>query len=1514
MTQPPKTALSRLNITGFKSFADEVSLDILPGLTGIVGPNGCGKSNIVESLRWVMGESSARALRGGESDDLIFAGTEGRPSRNIAKVTLQLTNARNLAPAPFQEEDTLEITRQAERGSGNLYRINQKIMRAKDVQTIFADLASGSRSSSIISQNRVGELINAKPEERRLLLEEAAGITGLHLRRHDAELKLRQAENNLERVEEHCTTMQERREILAEQSQNALKYRQISENIRLSEEKLSLLTYQRARALCENTQKSLEENQHEKDKIQQQLTQLEDEKAEILKKKNHLHTQKEESRPALEKAKIQKEIISHNLEHLLVNNRSKQAQIEKIQQEIEKETEYKAQLEKEREEYLLKLEEKTPLIKEIQQKTTHILAELTRYRENLLHLTQEEETLQRQTQIKTQEFQHAQQQHRMLHDALEAQKDAAQNLKKQILSLEEEEAQLEAHKKEFADIDRLQEDHLALEKELQKLNATLQEIAVEEEILSHNLHIAQQENERVHKRKTQLHHELETKTNKHLLEEKKKEEYQQHLLTPEQENTLEESCTASEKELALLELQEKEKFQEYETLSQEYRQIHQKKEEISHSKLFLEREKARLTHLEEEKKNALKNAEEGFTRLQQEEKNLPNLENLQDSLTQKQKEISLLQEKISQNEASLSQRNQEKDALEEEFSQIKTTLIETESEIKAIQKTLPSYIPNKEGAPLKTIFEEISCPPEFHKALATALSEELDAQLLPEKETLSKEMIRVWRNLPAKISKNRLSLPCLSDYIHAPPALKASLSAFYLIDETQDPLSLQKSLPQGEALIDRKGNLWRWDGFIRTENAPSSAEIKIRHTQRLQELTRLQKEMLEKASLEEKKHAEITILLKNEEARIKEAKTTLSLLLKQEQEAISAVQDAEKQRDYLHIKSAQLKEYTQSIRRDYEEIFQNLLEISQKITHLPLLDAIILKEEQKNTALTALSQKRSEIQQEQQILQKNYHLLLQKKDAALLQHHHALTQIARITENALDYAQEKTRLEAEIKTLTHAHSDTLIDDIQQKQAVHRHKKEEISKEKEILAQKNTFLANSIKEQEKSAQDYHHTRLILSEKRKNLLTQQAQEAQKLTSLREKEQEARRELENFSTLPEEEKKLHTFHEKRASLQKIKEDLEKEHLILQEKERLFTQEKQALTHQMEIQSKSLHYTHKKIFDLKEQLMALEKERVSDPQHLEMQLQDAQTHLEKLEKEFSAYEDSLKNLALQEETNLKNQHDIQEELQKYKAYSIRFSERLGQSKQNLEKIQNNPHIPQEKFLNTPQITESETKIRQNIEKLQEERAELGAVNLCAEEEFQNLETHFQTLLKEQHDLTEAISRLRKGLHALNKEGRERLTKTFKEIDSHFQRLFTRMFGGGTAYLKLLGSDDPLEAGLEIFAQPPGKKLSSLSLLSGGEQALTALSLIFAAFHCTPAPIYILDEVDAPLDDANVERFCSLLTEMAQQTGTRFLVVTHHQLTMAHMDRLFGVTMQERGVSRLLSVNLSETIHFANG
>ena len=213
---------------------------------------------------------------------------------------------------------------------------------------------------------------------------------------------------------------------------------------------------------------------------------------------------------------------------------------------------------------------------------------------------------------------------------------------------------------------------------------------------------------------------------------------------------------------------------------------------------------------------------------------------------------------------------------------------------------------------------------------------------------------------------------------------------------------------------------------------------------------------------------------------------------------------------------------------------------------------------------------------------------------------------------------------------------------------------------------------------------------------------------------------------------------------------------------------------------------------------------------------------------------------------------------------------------------------------------------VERELDGAKRERERLGPVNLRAEEELAEVQAQHDGLVAERDDLVEAIKRLRQAIGSLNREGRERLLAAFEIVNGHFQSLFATLFGGGTAELQLTESDDPLEAGLDILARPPGKKPQTLSLLSGGEQALTAMALIFAVFLTNPAPICVLDEVDAPLDDANVERFCDLLDEMTRRTETRFVTITHNPITMARMNRLFGVTMAERGVSQLVSVDLT--------
>src|SRR5919197_1250096 len=248
--------IERLRLVGFKSFVDATELAVEPGLTGVVGPNGCGKSNLVEALRWVMVEGSAKRLRGGERDDVIFAGTAARPARNIAEVALTIDNSARDAPFAFNDRDEIEIVRRIERGGGSTYRANGREVRARDVQLLFADAASGAHSGAMVSQGRIGPLIDAKPAERRLLLEEAAGTAGLHARRHETELKLDAAEENLSRLDDVVATIAAQFEALKKQARQAQRYRRVAEQIRRTE---ALLFHARSRAAETEAERAADE-------------------------------------------------------------------------------------------------------------------------------------------------------------------------------------------------------------------------------------------------------------------------------------------------------------------------------------------------------------------------------------------------------------------------------------------------------------------------------------------------------------------------------------------------------------------------------------------------------------------------------------------------------------------------------------------------------------------------------------------------------------------------------------------------------------------------------------------------------------------------------------------------------------------------------------------------------------------------------------------------------------------------------------------------------------------------------------------------------------------------------------------------------------------------------------------------------------------------------------------------------------------------------------------------------
>ena len=847
----------KIQLNGFKSFADKTNFLIEEGLTGIVGPNGCGKSNIVESLRWAMGETSAKSMRGSGMEDVIFSGTSNKASKNIAEVSISIGNQNNDGPIQYRERDEIRIKRKIEKDKGSKFYINDKEVRARDAQMFFADLSTGAHSPSMISQGRIGALVTAKPTDRRAILEEAAGISGLHVRRHEAELRLSAAENNLKRADELRRQQERQLANLQKQAEEATKYKSISEEIKKIEAGLYYLRL----------------------------------------------------------IEIDKEI--------------------RIENEINTEAE----------------------------------GEVAGYNEKI------------------------------------------NKLEKKI-------------KSETDKVNPLREKNIENLSKIQRLNLELQNL--------------------------------------------------------DEENT-----------------------------------------------------------------------------------------RTQDEIETVKKSLQTLEEDITRERGIIIDANSNEKRLKEE----KNELIEVDSK----------YF---------------------------------------ETEKLSNEEL--------ENAKNKL-------------------------DEEQK---------QVDAVVNNM--------------AESTLNISLGPIENIKSTINRAKELVESNEINQ----------------------ALTLL------------------DRCNI---ELDNFLKDIKNDKSR--NELLKVNEKSKNIKLFQEKYADAYSKNQSIKKESIKRNE----------------------------------------------------RIKTI----------------------------ETEIESWKN-LLANS----EKMVNE-------LSE-RKNKLNDQ--------------------LEQLENQPR------TQAEKKGQIS--------ESLRISEKEK---NDNEVIISETDDEIESLRNELNKI---QEQSIQIRERKASSG-----------ATIEGLEKRKSDLLDRISSeLNLTEENILENSN-----------------------LNGLEELPN--HVDQEDLL----------------DKKKQQREKLGSVNLKADEETSKYEVEIKKMEQDRADLVTAIIKLKESINELNQKGRERLIEAFEKVNRKFNEVYTKLFNGGNAKLELVDSDDPLEAGLEMLVSPPGKRLQSITLLSGGEQALTALSLIFAVFLTNPSPICVLDEVDAPLDDANVTRFCSLLKELTKITNTKIIIVTHHALTMSKMDRLYGVTMPEKGISQLVAVDLQK-------
>jgi len=1138
--------ITRLRLLGFKSFVEPTELLIEHGLTGVVGPNGCGKSNLLEALRWAMGETSYKSMRGSAMEDVIFAGSQDRPSRNMAEVTLFIDNSRRTAPAEFNDSDLLEVTRRIEREAGSAYKVNGKDARARDVRLLFEDAATGARSPALVRQGRIGEIVNAPPQERRRVLEDAAGIAGLHSRRHEAELRLKATEANLARLADLIGQLASQLQALRRQARQAQRYREISGKIREAEALQHHLHWEAACALVEHEEAAFQEalgtvaqeTKAEGEALRQQ--------AEAAEKLQPLRDEEAARAAVLHRLSVERDALEREEARAKARQAELETRLAQASRDLAREEEHIAEAE--------------GMLRGLGEEGRRLQAASSRDRE----MPQLREAVAK---------------------AAEALASAEQALTKATGDLAEARARRSRLETEQADLRdrraRLETEASSVAESLTKLEG---ELAGHGDLAKLNANAA----------------------------------------------SLASAVQRSEAELAAAEAEE---------------------------------QRARVR-------------ETGARDL---------------------------------------------------ASAAKLKWQELETEFATAVKLLQP----KNAGEWSPIVEQVRVKQGYEQALGAALGDDLDA-------AADESAPAHWR-LTASAEDPALpeGATALSEFIEAPSVLHRRLTQIGVIGPELGS-SLQAKLKPGQRLVSRFGDLWRWDGYSVRAGTAMAAGARLIERGRLASLSAdaLVAEQRSKA-------AEIEL-----DAAAREVMTS--------SEAVKAIRQIAKE------------------------------------THLQLdraREAIAVtehKSQARSKQLGALAEAKH-----------HTHAALEEVRAQLTNSASALGELASLGE--LETVLETAKSSAAEQRSIHARAEAALEGFEREVRLRQERIQAIGAE-QALWQKR--IANA--------------------------------REQIATLRAREEETSADLAALANLPAE----------------------------------------------------IEQRRSKLLDA---IAAAERERSKAADDLAL----AETALKRLEK---ALREVQERLAGARENRARTEARLESARERRAECAHTVREQLDCAPEAcLSLAALKPNAP------IPPLVEVEARLA----KLKADRERLGGVNLRAEEEEAELSARLEEMEREKADVEEAIVRLRQGISNLNREGRKRLLEAFDTVNGHFQRLFKTLFGGGSAELKLVDSDDPLESGLEILACPPGKRPQVLTLLSGGEKALTALALIFAVFLTNPSPICVLDEVDAPLDDANVDRFCLLMEEMARSTDTRFLIITHHPLTMSRMSRLFGVTMAERGVSQLVSVDL---------
>ncbi|MDO5605030.1 MAG: AAA family ATPase [Paracoccus sp. (in: a-proteobacteria)] len=1137
----------RLRLNGFKSFVDPTDLVIREGLTGVVGPNGCGKSNLLEALRWVMGENRPTAMRGEGMEDVIFAGTSRRGARAHAEVTLTIDNRTRLAPAAVNDADAIDIVRRITRDAGSAYRINGKDARARDVQMLFADASTGAHSPALVRQGQISELINAKPKARRRILEEAAGISGLYARRHEAELKLNAAEGNLTRVDDTLEQLAAQAASLGRQARAAARYREIGAALRQAEGALLYRRWAEAEAgragAAEALRAAITAAAGAEAAARRAIAAREAAEAALP----PLHEEEQVAGAVLSRAVVEREALDEAEARAAQAITDLRARIAQLDRDIERE----GQLNRDAAEVVGRLD------------------------------------------WEKRELEKAGQGHDERHEsAARAADEAASALREveaRLAELTDEAARLAA---QAQSAERLVADLDAMRDRAERAAAEAGQAAARADEAGAAAGAALRDAEAV---------------------------------------------------------------------------------------------QAGAGQAADAADAALSAAETGRAAAEQAE----------------------------------SAARTERAGIEGEAGALN-------AEITALEKMVARG--SGDGAAL---LAQLAVDRGFEAALGAAFGDDLE--IGPAGDGSG------WIELPDY--GEAAALPAgaapLSGHVRAPAVLGRRLSQIGVADDAGQAAAIQAGLCPGQALVTRDGGLWRWDGMRVLPGEGGSAAA--RH---LEQVNRLAETRLAAAAVTARADQAVTV---HDAARARltaagAAEKTARDARREAERALSdAARAATRAESDLSLAGARAESARAELKRHTEDAGDaraRLAEAQRQLAALPDRGAAAAAVENARTGVEA----------------------------------------ARMATMARRAALDELKRDANARTK---------------------RLQEIAKEESGW------------------------RLRLE-----------QAGSRATELSGRRDAAAAELSVAETQPA-------------------------------------------------------------------LLAARRDGLQEAETA------AQARLDRARQSRADADEALRRAATAEREAERSASDVREAraVAEARADAARDAEAAARTR-IADETETTPDDLRASLDGADADTPASA-LDERIGRLRGQREALGAVNLRADEDKRELEQERDRLGAEKSDLTEAIRKLRAGIGSLNREGRERLLAAFETVNGNFTTLFTHLFGGGEARLVLVESDDPLEAGLEIMCQPPGKKLSTLSLLSGGEQTLTALALIFAVFLANPAPICVLDEVDAPLDDANVSRFCDLLDEMTRRTDTRFLIITHHAVTMARMDRLFGVTMVEQGVSQLVSVDL---------